>query len=155
MLTPEQQKKLNIIIPDHKDDLKQLRLELDYIDNMVHELKYNKSINNDIYNYINNQIISILYKIGKLSLSIYKLKKDIEDFYKPKQIDYKNKKNNLVWYNYYLQLNKPYDQLKTKCYKQIKNITLLKQNKSKSVKTLKPKKLKQNKSISISYNVHI
>ena len=45
MLTPEQQKKLNIIIPDHKDDLKQLRLELDYIDNMIHELKYNKSIN--------------------------------------------------------------------------------------------------------------
>ena len=107
---------LNLELPDHKQDVKSLKNILIFeLKDRVEAYKKITVIYDDDYYQLVDEILQILYKIGDMSIPIFKLRNELEDKY---AMTYRHSPllAKKLWQKHYHDLHKPYNEVKNICF---------------------------------------
>lgn len=113
----------NLTLPDHTEELNQIKTNVKLIKNEVTELKADEviTLTPAEYNNLYDKIIKQLDYVGILSMSVFNVEEDLEELY---ILKYKNspKKATELWWAHYELMHKPYTNLKNTCHKMVDDL---------------------------------
>lgn len=129
MLLTEDQIATDFNLPDNIKELNKIETSINFLKLSFKKTKYDNSLNDETYNIYYKRIVDILYYLGKLSMSVFNIEKDLEDLYLLKYPKFPILAQKL-WFDHYEKIHAPYSFLKNRCFKFIDslNTQYVKQN---------------------------
>jgi|GEM_PF-1947491 len=111
----------NITIPDHSEELCKAEILIKKNQIKVKKLYKQKHISNIQHDFIYEDTIRILDYIGRLSMEIFNLENDLENFYF-KTYKHSPELAKKLWLDHYDNIHHPYDLLKNRCFRILDDI---------------------------------
>ena len=119
-------------LPNHENELKEIKVSINLIEYQIDLMYTNDSIDDKIHFYYYEELIRLLAYLGKLSIPASLINEELEKMYLRKYSKSPHLAKKL-WLNHYGNIHRPYNALKNKCFKmldELDNLYIIKYSKT-------------------------